>query len=228
MDLIWICRKGPNEELRYSLRSAVQNIEHENVWVIGDKPNWYSGPFIPVPQNSGKKYENAKNNLKRLINSPEINDEFILMNDDFFVLKPTEIGYYYSGTLAERIERNAQLSPNAAYLEKIKTTKQMLEDQGIVNPLDYSIHVPMRMDKEGLSQALNYPLIRSGYGNLKKVGGKKMRDVKIYSGTLYKGLSYTPDENSEFVSTDDNSFIEVRKNLLHPLFSTPTVFERKS
>jgi hypothetical protein len=228
MDLVWICRKGPNEELRFSMRSAIQNIQHENVWVVGNKPDWYSGPFIPVFQRNGQKYQNAKNNLIQLISSPEINNDFVLMNDDFFVLKPVKLGYYYSGTLAERIERNARLSPNANYLEKIKLTKAMLEKQGITDPLDYSLHMPMKMDKAGLSISLDYPLIRSGYGNLKQVGGEQRRDVKIYSGTLYNGLSYSPDESSEFISTDDNSFPQVRADLLEKLFPEPTEFERYS
>lgn len=228
MDLVWICRRGPNEELRYSMRSAIQNIEHENVWVIGSKPDWYNGPFIPVFQRNGQKYQNAKNNLTQLISTPEISNDFVLMNDDFFTLKPVEVGYYYSGTLAERIERNARLSPNANYLEKIKVTKAMLKKQGIDDPLDYSLHIPMKMDKAGLSQALSYPLIRSGYGNLKQVGGEQRRDVKIYSGTLYNGMSYTPDGDSDFISTDDNSFPQVKQDLLGPLFSEPTQFERYS
>jgi hypothetical protein len=228
MDLVWICRRGPNEELRYSMRSAIQNIQHENVWVIGGKPDWYTGPFIPVFQRNGQKYQNAKMNLNHLISSPQINNNFILMNDDFFVLKPVEVGHYYSGTLAERIERNARLSPNASYLEKIKVTKAMLEKQGISDPLDYSLHIPMKMDKAGLSKSLSYPLIRSAYGNLERVGGEQRRDVKIYSGTLYNGLSYTPDEKSDFISTDDNSFAQVRADLLGNLFPQPTEFERYS
>ena len=225
MDLVWVCRTGQNEELRYSLRSAMQNLKHNNVWVVGGKPNWYTGPHIPVPQLS-RKYENAKNNLKHIINSTEISDEFVLMNDDFFILKPVELGYYYSGTLEERIERNEKLSPNAAYLEKIKTTKAMLESNGIENPLDYSLHIPMKMDKEGLERSLDYPLIRSGYGNLKNVGGEKRRDVKIYDGQRYQGMNYEITDSSEFLSTEDRSFPDIKKNLLNPLFPEPTEYER--
>lgn len=226
MDLVYICRKGDNEELRYSIRSATQNLEHTNVWVIGGKPSWYIGPHIPVLQNQ-QKYINAKNNLKHLIKSTQISDNFILMNDDFFILKPVKLGYYYSGTLQERIERNKKLSPNANYLDKLKTTKEMLESQGIENPLDYSLHIPMKMDKLGLAESLDYPLIRSGYGNLQKVGGRKHRDVKVYSGEMYQGLNYELSQNSKFLSTEDNSFLDVKKNVLDPLFPEPTKYERQ-
>ena len=225
MDLVWVCRTGQNEELRYSLRSAMQNLKHDNVWVVGGKPNWYTGPHIPVPQSS-RKYENAKNNLKHIINSTEISNDFVLMNDDFFILKPVELGYYYSGTLQQRIERNEKLSPNAAYLEKLKTTKAMLESKGIENPLDYSLHIPMKMDKEGLQKSLDYPLIRSGYGNLKNVGGEKRRDVKIYNGKLYQGMNYELTDSSEFLSTEDRSFPDIKKSILNPLFPEPIEYER--
>jgi hypothetical protein len=226
MDLVWICRKGPNEELRFSMRSAMQNLEHDNVWVVGAKPNWYHGPHIPVHQYGNKKYQNARNNLLQIIRSEEISNEFVLMNDDFFVLKPTQLEHYYSGTLAERAERNAKLSPNAAYLAKIVQTKEMLEEMGYENPKDYSLHIPMKMDKEGLAQSLEFPLIRSAYGNLRAVGGTKHRDVKIYFGDLYEGLSYKPTKASKFISTDDNSFQQIRESLLEELFPTPTIYER--
>lgn len=205
----------------------MQNLKHNNVWVVGGKPNWYTGPHIAVPQ-IGEKYQNAKNNLEHIINNTEISDHFVLMNDDFFILKPVELGYYYSGTLQERIERNAKIAPNASYLEKIKTTKAMLESKGIKEPLDYSLHIPMKMDKAGLAKSLDYPLIRSGYGNLKNVGGEKRRDVKIYNAKAFQSLNYDLDNSSEFLSTEDRSFPEIKKSLLNPLFPNPTNYERHS
>jgi hypothetical protein len=226
VDLVWICRTGSNEELRFSIRSATQNLEHNNIWVVGGRPEWYKGPWVHVAQRAGKKYDNAKANLQQIIDSPKISDNFILMNDDFFVLKPVELKPYYSGTLRERLERNKALSPNAGYTAKISQTIEALEALGHDNPLDYSIHMPMAMDKKGLSKALDFPLIRSAYGNLRQVGGEKRSDVKIYSGSLYDGMSYEPDDNSDFISTDDNSFLLMKGKLLNRLFPKPTVYEK--
>jgi hypothetical protein len=226
VDLVWICRTGSNEELRYSIRSATQNLPHRNVWVVGGRPDWYRGQWLHVGQHPGRKYENAKNNLRAIIDSGKISDSFVLMNDDFFVLKPTELKPYYSGTLRERLERNERLSPNAQYTQKIKDTIEGLEALGYSNPLDYSIHIPMVLDKEGLEQALDFPLIRAAYGNIRQLGGEQRSDVKIYSGSFYDGLSYEPDENSDFISTDDGSFMLVKSKFLAPLFPKPTMFEK--
>ena len=87
MDLVYICRSGDNEELRYSIRSMVANVPHDNLWVVGGKPSWYIGKHIPVKQ-SDDKYDNARNNLKAIVESSEISDRFILVNDDFYVTKP--------------------------------------------------------------------------------------------------------------------------------------------
>jgi hypothetical protein len=226
VDLVWICRKGENEELRYSIRSATQNLEHENVWVVGGKPDWYRGPSISVPQNLGVKYNNAKNNLRHIVESSRISNRFILMNDDFFTLKPVELKPYYSGTLQERYERNSRLSPNASYTQKILDTMLMLQKIGFENPLDYSIHIPMEMDKAGLAKSLDFPLIRSAYGNLMAVGGEQRPDVKIYSGALYNGMSFKPDKDSDFISTDDASFPFIRDKYLKDLFPDPTLYEQ--
>ena len=226
MDLVWLCRSGPNEELRYSIRSATQNIKHDNVWVVGDKPDWYSGPFIEAEQIEGQKYDNVKRSLVNVILSDQVSDSFVLMNDDFFILKPTDLDYYYSGTLDERIKRIETKSPNAIYANRLKETMRQLQQAGIRQPLDYELHKPMKFDKRGLALALEFPQFRSAYGNLNQVGGEQTSDVKVYSNRLYSGMSYNWSIDSQFVSTDDGSFDTLRRKLLQDLFPTPTIYER--
>jgi hypothetical protein len=204
----------------------MQNLKHRNVWVVGGKPDWYRGPWIHVGQTPGKKYDNARTNLMAIVESNKISDNFILMNDDFYVMKPQELKPYYSGTLRERLERNERLSPNATYTRKIRETIDLLEARGIEDPLDYSIHVPMVMDKAGLQEALEFPLIRSAYGNLRQVGGEQRQDVKVYTGALYDGLSFDWTQDTDFLSSDDGSFMLLKGKLLAPMFPKPTVFEK--
>lgn len=64
----------------------MKNLKHDNLWVVGEKPNWYTGNFIHVPAVA-TKYTNARRNLERICASSEISDSFILMNDDFYVMK---------------------------------------------------------------------------------------------------------------------------------------------
>ncbi len=226
MDLVWVCRGGENEELRYSIRSATANLEHTNVWVIGDKPDWYVGPFIQSQQVEGKKYDNVSAGLLKAIEADQVSDDLVLMNDDFYVLQPTELDYYYSGMLDERIKRISTKSPNNLYSNRLTQTMHKLQDLGIPDPLDYDLHIPMKLDKSGLAEALEFPQFRSAYGNLNDVGGQQVRDVKVYSSKLYSELSYNWTVDSKFLSSDDGSFITLRQKLLKPLFPTASIYER--
>jgi hypothetical protein len=84
MDFVYICKPGDNEELRYSIRSVLYSFPDANIWLVGGKPSWYSGNYIYVDQKH-HKYANAINNLHAICDSNEISEEFVLMNDDFFI-----------------------------------------------------------------------------------------------------------------------------------------------
>jgi hypothetical protein len=226
LDLVWVCRAGSNEELRYSIRSATTNLEHTSVWVIGDKPDWYVGPFIQSQQIEGRKYDNVKAGLLKAIESDQVSDDLVLMNDDFYVLQPTQLDYYYSGTIDERIKKISTKSPNNLYSNRLTDTMDELQDLGIPEPLDYELHIPMKLHKAGLAEALEFPQFRSAYGNLNDVGGQQVRDVKVYSSKLYSDLSYNWTVDSKFLSSDDGSFTKLRHKLLEPLFPTPSIYER--
>ena len=76
-------------ELRYSIRSILSYVD--DVVIAGSqKPTWFTGRFIPSPQN-GSRFTNTSNHL--LAAMPEVSDPLLLMNDDFFALrKDSEFG----------------------------------------------------------------------------------------------------------------------------------------
>ena len=86
MDYVYICREGDNEELRYSIRSVVANATHDKIWIIGYKPDWYIGNYIQI-ENIGSKFENITNCHKILPDIGALSEDFVIMNDDFFILK---------------------------------------------------------------------------------------------------------------------------------------------
>ena len=79
MDYVYICRSGDNDELRYSLRSIEENMPDGRVWVVGHRPLWYIGDFIPV-EDIGGKFDNIKNCIKVVAENQDISNNFILMN----------------------------------------------------------------------------------------------------------------------------------------------------
>ena len=227
MDFVYICRSGDNEELRYSIRSVVHSFPEARIWVVGGKPDWYMGYYIEVHQTESK-YTSALNNLKVACSSEDISDNFILMNDDFFILKNVaSIKNFHGGYLQDKIDKYIKISGHTAYIRRLISTKNKLSLGGINNPLDYELHLPMVMEKNKLKAVLEkYPtyLWRSVYGNLYKIEGDIVEDVKIYSNSQYNGRSKSITDDFTFISTEDKSF-DMIKDKIVKLFPNPSIHE---
>lgn len=235
MDVVWICRNGPNEELRYSIRSVVANMPHNNILVVGGKPDWYAGPFISVEtfwgsRKSTNKYANAKNNIQHIVNNKKVSDEFIFMNDDFYVMQPVDrLQYYHGGHFSNKLKLFKQYAPNASYARMLSRTQSVLNGLKIKDPLDYALHIPFLYHKKKLAKVLPYDgSIRTLYGNIHNVGGTQIEDVKVHP-TRNKEWSPKPFDyincETPFLSTADSAFNEVKKNLLDKVFTEPSRYE---
>jgi hypothetical protein len=230
VDFVYICKSGDNEELRYSIRSVVNSFPDAKIWIVGGKPKWYVGDHIPVEQ-VGNKYANAIKNLQALAKCPDISDTFVLMNDDFFIVKKiNKIEQFYNGLLSDKINKYIKITGSSLYIKKLILTNNKLLKLEIKNPIDYELHIPMVMEKEKLFNIVdNYPdcLWRSMYGNLYNVGGTEMQDVKIYVNQRHRDRSNEMTEESIFISTEDNSFKIMLEKTFKVLFSTPSNYEKQ-
>lgn len=227
MDIVYICRPGDNEELRYSIRSAVKNLKHNNVWVVGAKPDWYIGNFIPV-EVTGSKYTNARNNLKTIAASPEISQSFLLMNDDFFVLnKINRFVNWHGGPLEEKVKTYYDIDPTSPYTKMLSNTYNKLIKLGFDNPLDYELHVPMSMQKDKLKDVLDgRELWRSCYGNMFDSGGEAHTDVKVYSRGILGTRSFDFKNNkTDYLSSSDDSFKDIQEYMLNDMFPKASKLE---
>ena len=213
-DYVYVCREGKNEELRYSIRSLEKNLPDVNVWVIGGKPDWYTGNFISVDISSSSKFDNVKRQYRALVNTPEINEDFVLMNDDFFVLQPMDkIDMFHGGLLHDKYYGHFRQAGEGIYTSQLRDTYLNLINLGYKEPLNYELHIPMPMTKSGLEGVLDYPgMVRSAYGNVNGVGGTYMDDVKVVS----RGWNAKVD--GLFLSTLDTTFKQVKEFILDSLF----------
>jgi hypothetical protein len=229
MNFVYICRDGENEELRYSIRSIVNNCNIDSIWVVGGKPDWYAGNYIGVTQKYSK-YKNAFNNFKTICNASEIPDDFVLMNDDFFIINSVDkITSYYNGTLEEKINAYETVLGRSSYVNRLKITQDKLIQMGFDNPLNYEIHVPMAMSKKNFNDVLgmNHNLLyRSVYGNKFSSNSIEMKDVKVYSSDSFELLSFDyKNIQSPFLSTESGSFLELKNLFLSKHFSQKTIYE---
>jgi len=152
------------------------------------------------------------------------------MNDDFFIIKKiNEIKYFYNGLLSEKIDKFTKITGSSMYIKKLITTNKKLIELGIENPIDYELHVPMQMDKANLLDIITkYPecLWRSIYGNLCKVGGTQMEDVKVYANKRHLARSNEITENSTYMSTEDTSLKLMLDKILKDLFPHISNYEK--
>lgn len=227
MHAVYICRHGNNEELRYSIRSLQNLKEVTSIIVIGGKPNWYIGDYIET--EPAKKYNHARQNLETLVKTKRISEEFILMNDDFFIIKPVEkLENYNEGLLLNKIIQYNKFNPTSKYTNLLKQTHEYLINKTGKEPLSYELHIPMRMTKKGLRAALKtQTLWRSYYGNIYEKETTETHDVKIYTPYARDPNKYKYDKSktSPYISTEDRSFMYVRDTLLNKILPNKSEYE---
>lgn len=194
---------------------------------MGGKPDWYTGNYVPV-ENASTKQLNAIQNLFTVTQTKDISENFVLMNDDFFVINPVkDIKTYHGGDLMAKIKLRREITPTSKYPDLLLKAYRALQRRGIEVILDYDIHVPMPMTKTGLKEALDMGTQwRSTYGNLYGVGGEEIEDVKVYgSGDLLE-VTYDIDNlKHDYISTDDGSFLRVYNRILKDRFPNPSTCE---
>lgn len=218
MDIVYLVKNSPtNEELTYSLRS-LENISHEKVFLVGGCPhNIDRGKVIYIPTLQGpNKYKNTTLGLKTICEDRRLSEDFILMNDDFFILKP--IKYPVSelnlcrGTISEVLSgMRARIGGDTYYTISMAQTDVFLQDLGYKSPLSYELHIPMVINKKSFLGlfllnyigSIQYGHYRSIYGNLYLKDSKEVEDVKVYYDNMTK-------HSDKFLSTEDNSWPLIR------------------
>lgn len=229
MNFVYVCRSGPNEELRYSIRSVLHSFPDAKIWVVGGKPSWYSGPYIPVRAYKNK-HENVRNNIIKLCRSPEIPQDIVIMNDDFFIIKKIDdIVNYRGGSLKDKAHLYYKIAPSSGYTQKLFKTLSYLKKVGVEDPKDFAMHVPIRVNKSNLLSSLRHGhMWRSIYGNIYEIEAEFMdEDVKYYvDGPLaQKGYDYT-SEKFPYLSSNDTSFVHLKKEILEEMFPDPSKYEK--
>lgn len=211
MDLVYFIKDSAyNNELKYSLRSVEQNLPNSTVWFVGGKPVGLRPDHqITLRQTGPSKWANVAHTLHEFIERPDAPEEFVLMNDDFFVMWPVDdLKVAFCGTLQGLQDRVASRNKNrpTQYTERLRQAQEALEAQGLTT-YNFELHRPMPIKKEWLSLVYERfgeetPAKRSLYGNLFLAALPLVEapDVKVARSTDPVPI------NASFVSTEDTSF----------------------
>lgn len=209
LDIVYMVKDAIyNEELKYSMRSVDANFPHNKVWFIGGRPmHIRPDKQIIVNQKGKTKWDKVRAMLELVGKNNSITEDFILFNDDFFVMRPMmAMPTFVCGTLEQlcrRIERKNGGKPTQ-YTLKLEDTIKTLERDGLPTH-NFELHVPMVLNRKKLLQIIGkYPDAkgtRSLYGNTYLTDHMYyMKDVKIFD------TKTEPSPDKVFLSTEDTSF----------------------
>lgn len=197
-DVVYLCGPDVGHELRYSLRSLA-NLPHDRVWIVGHQPRWVRQvERIPVPQPPRQKWANQEANLRAYCSQRDGTDEFLLFNDDFFVMRPlTSVPVWHRGPIGTIL--SAYENRRDEFVQRLRTTAAHV---GPDAPSYDSIHTPMLFAKTRMLEVLDTlpskALFRTVYGNRHQVGGTAHDDTKVKANQ--------PPHDGPLLSTDDSAF----------------------
>lgn len=224
MDVLYILGRGSKHndmELRLSLRCLEKNaIGVDRVFIVGNCPELVQN-VVHIPAEDTYTAEN--NAFQKVLKACHngISDNFLLMNDDFFLLEKRNIEYYpyfIRGYLG--VEK-----PENSYKRSINRTIMNLK-QYCKFPFNYEVHCPIKLNKnkvlllEGIAEHFKKEegiLLRSFYHNVFNNDpndfeeGTLVEDTKIYTDTWKD-----PNQTGCISTSDDCDNIIKRIEKMYP------------
>ena len=234
MDIVYPLGTGSvweNNELRYSLRAVAENVKDlRNVWVVGERPDWLTNVrYLPVKDCFDRPTKNTFHKLQSVCREADLSDDFLWLNDDFFIIKPTEAAtfpYYYKGVLPSGIRKSRLLA-----IESPVNTVNYLQFHKLTM-LDYRVHCPIRFNKQ---KVLDLPVAenefgvvntRAVYGNYYKVGGIEHKEVLLAPSRSVPQIEhYLADKDWFSIMSLTGKYWNFRK-YIEQRFPNPSPFEK--
>ena len=153
MQFIWpYWHRGANDdEIRWSVRSVEKHFQGTaEVLIIGDKPPWYSGRYIPQRRVSkhtpNRPFRDMLSKVWTMATHPEVRDEFVWMMDDIYLIKPTTI----EDLSTPRAVRWSESQSNSWQRRKANTMRALANTGRSVH--DFATHLPHWVEKDKLRQ----------------------------------------------------------------------------
>lgn len=228
MDVVYLLRRWPRNciELKYSLRT-LENLKHDNVYVIWFKPDRLTN-VIHIPYfDSTKRFENVRNKYRIICENEEISDDFILMHDDNYILKPIkELKYYIRWTLQEHSDVIYERFNNNHYYHAIKEVQKIFP-----NWYSFDTHTPIIFNKDKLANIMEMygdslwskRSIYCNYYNIKPdILSESYSDCKVIDGNYIEAM-----KKLKFFSTSDKMVIDSWFiQYIDKIFNKPSIYEK--
>jgi hypothetical protein len=236
MDIVYILGKGSiwqNNELRYSLRSLEKHVKvFDNVYVIGERPDFLSDKVIHIPFQD--VYQNKARNIMEKVRRAALDDRigknFLLLNDDYFFTRDTDIReypYYYKC----KLEQTVQINAGTQYGKHIQETYKLLKSQEHPT-LNFDTHKPIIYNKHQFKIVVNRAnwnvrfgyTLRSLYCNTLGIKGEFQKDSKVNHPHL-KQIWRHIFSQSDVISIDDKAINQQFKEFMQETYPDKSKFE---
>jgi hypothetical protein len=245
MQFLYFYILGPDngEELRYSIRSVVQNFQGEaRITIIGERPNWYNGHFIPLPSKKRRNERDAFLDTQRKVvvasTHHEIDDEFAWIMDDVYILQPVTI----EDLKQPRVDPWYRVKSNKLWHRLIANTFAALKANGKPNH-QYATHLPHHFEKQKLVELFRHYDYPKNLYIFENLYGNHFRIDPCPYGATWEGVQYPqflrrilsrPRRISEIEAATSGAFVlnyqasvysKFMKQFLESKFPTKTEFE---
>lgn len=164
MDIVYIVKKNgiDNFELRCSLRSIAQyGVGIDNVFVVGDCPDWLSDEVIKIPHvqpYNGKLSQDQKNaniasSVLKACMDKRVGDHFLVSMDDHYLTQSTDFNNYpihlrkypyFWGKNSKYFTELPDRSVGVAYTDFLHRSRMRLKEQGLPHynfTLHHNLHI---------------------------------------------------------------------------------------
>lgn len=237
IDVVYILGKESrwfDTEIKYSIRSVERFlIGYRNIYLIGTKPAFLNGRVIEIPYEDiyGNKARNIMSKINRAASEKRISNNFMLFNDDYFLLKTTDAPlypYYYKNTLEDALERNRG---NYEYYKHVEQTISALNEYD--HPLlNFDSHYPILYNKARLKRVIckynwntTFGLImKSTYCNTLKIPGEFKKDCKINHPHVFENWANVTKDLDMF-SIGDRCINKSMEQYLQSLYPNKSKYE---
>lgn len=234
MDIVYLVKKtATNIELRYSLRSLMF-LPHNKVYVVGDLPSFLTNiEYIKAPTFTDR-YKTTTNHIKLACELDSLSDDFILMNDDFFILQqidnPESELNLNRGIMQNQVNYYHKNHRSLSRFDNlVEQSNNQLKKLGFKEPISFELHTPMIINKLKFTTIL--PAIdtealhcckRSVYGNYFVENSKTIEDVKVLSSTKFNPNNLS---HPKLLSVSDYAFDKI-ESYLKEKFPQKSIYEK--
>lgn len=200
--------------------------------MVGDCPdNIRKDKIVHIPtEQTGTKWRNSIHNLRTACADERLSDDFILMNDDFFILRPIkekDLKVHWGTMQSVHDMYSKKHGKETRWCKGMRETAELLKKRGFEEPKCYDLHTPMVLNKrhflgifelEGVND-IDVLHARSLYGNLYGVPGTYMDDVKYLADSSFNQKKY-----DKFLSCSNVGFLKI-KDFLGSKFPNKSEYE---